>query len=63
MEKLIFYNLDMLNSKPDENDYREYNFSDFEKFTNNRNTFIHKFKELSEEVNNKIFFIVERLIY
>lgn len=58
MEKLIFCNLDLLKNKPDENDYEEYDFSDFdfEQFTNKRNIFMHKFKELSEESDNKIYF-------
>lgn len=58
MEKLIFCNLDMLKNKPDEEDYKYYDFSNFnyELFRKKRDKFMRKFKELSEESNNKIFF-------
>lgn len=58
MEKLIFCNLDMLKNEPDEDDYEDYDFSDFEfdKFREKRDKFMRKFKELSEESDNKIFF-------
>lgn len=58
MKKLIFCNLDMLKKKPDEDDYETYDFSDFDfdKFRDNRDEFMRKFKELSEESDNQIFF-------
>lgn len=58
MEKLIFCNLDMLKNEPDEDDYEDYDFSDFDfdKFREKRDKFMRKFKELSEESDNKIFF-------
>lgn len=58
MEKLIFCNLDMLKPELDEDDYEGYDFSDFdyERFDEKRSKFIRKFKELSEESDNKIFF-------
>lgn len=58
MEKLIFCNLDMLKNKPDEEDYEGYDFSDFDfdRFREKRDKFMRKFKELSEESDNKIFF-------
>lgn len=58
MEKLIFCNLDMLKNEPDEEDYEGYDFSDFDfdKFREKRDKFMRKFKELSEESDNKIFF-------
>lgn len=58
MEKLIFCNLDMLKNELDEEDYEGYDFSKFnyELFREKRDIFMHKFKELSEESNNKIFF-------
>lgn len=58
MEKLIFCNLDMLKNEPDEDDYEDYDFSDFDfdKFREKRDEFMRKFKELSEESDNKIFF-------
>lgn len=58
MEKLIFCNLDMLKNEPDEDDYEDYDFSDFDfdKFRERRDKFMRKFKELSEESDNKIFF-------
>ncbi len=58
MEKIIFCNLDILKNKPDEEDYEDYDFSnfDYELFRRKRDKFMRKFKELSEESNNKIFF-------
>ncbi len=58
MEKLIFCNLDMLKTEPDEEDYEGYDFSvfDFDKFEKMRKKFMRKFKELSEESDNEIFF-------
>lgn len=58
MEKLIFCNLDMLKNEPDEEDYEGYDFSDFDfdRFREKRDKFMDKFKKLSEESDNKIFF-------
>ena len=57
MEKIIFCNLDILKNKPDEEDYEDYDFSnfDYELFRRKRDKFMRKFIELSEESNNKIF--------
>lgn len=58
MEKLIFCNLDMLKNQLDEDDYENYDFSDFdyERFREKRDKFMRKFKKLSEESGNKIYF-------
>ena len=58
MEKLIFCNLDLLKTKPDEDDYEGYDFSDFNYALckEKRDKFMHKFKELSEESENTIYF-------
>lgn len=58
MNKLIFFNLDMLKNAPDPNDYEGYDFSDFDfdKFREKRDIFMKKFKELSEDTDNKIYF-------
>ena len=63
MEKLIFCNLDMLKAELDEEDYEGYDFSDFdyERFDEKRSKFIRKFKELSEESDNKIFFYSRKI--
>ena len=63
MEKLIFCNLDMLKAELDEEDYEGYDFSDFdyERFDEKRSKFIRKFKELSEESDNKIFFYSSKI--
>ena len=48
----------MLKNEPDKNDYEEYDFSDFdfERFREKRDIFMSKFKELSEESDNIIYF-------
>lgn len=58
MKKIIFCNLDMLKLKLNESDYEGYDFRDFdyEKFGEKRSKFILKFRELSDESDNVIYF-------
>lgn len=58
MEKLIFCNLDMLKSELDKDDYKGYDFSnfDYERFNEKRIKFIRNFIELSEKSDNSIYF-------
>ena len=58
MEKLIFCNLDMLKNAPDEEDFEGYDFSDFnyDLYKEKRDKFMRRFKELSEESDNDIYF-------
>ena len=65
MEKLIFCNLDLLKNKPDENDYEEYDFSDFDLNSSPINVIYSciSLKNYRKNRTIKSIFIVERLIY
>lgn len=63
MEKIIFCNLDMLKTELSKEDYKKYNFSnfDFDMLNKKQHEFIHAFKELSKKSDNKIFFYSRKI--
>ena len=58
MKKLIFCNLDLLKSNLDPTDYQELDLSNFnlERMRKKRDKFKEKFKQLSENTDNTIYF-------
>lgn len=58
MDKLIFCNLDLLKKNLSNKDYPDFDFNDFdfEELENHRNKFLKRFKQLSEDTNNRIIF-------
>ena len=58
MKKLIFCNLDLLKSNLDPADYQDLDLSDFnfEHIKKKRDKFMEKFKQLSEDTDNTIYF-------
>ncbi len=58
MKKLIFCNLDLLKSNLDPADYQDLDLSDFnfERMRKKRDKFMEKFKQLSEDTDNTIYF-------
>lgn len=58
MDKLIFCNLDLLKKNLSNIDFPDFNFNnfDFDKLEKFRNKFLKRFKNLSEDTDNKIIF-------
>ena len=58
MDKLIFCNLDLLKKNLSNKDYPDFDFNgfDFEELEKYRNRFLKRFKQLSEETDNRIIF-------
>lgn len=65
MKKLIFCNLDLLKSNLDPTDYQELDLSNFnlERMRKKRDKFKEKFKQLSENTDNTIYFYSRKLMF